>query len=238
MKRLFISLVVLVFATSTYSAAWAQSDAEVLRAEYLQRVEELRLEREAARQEQLERAREIREAKAAEIEERKVQLRAELEERLTERAKERAEQVANSLNRVNDNVTDAMLNHLNALENALNALMARVDKISEGSGADLASTIAAADDAYARIAFARDAVLAQKEKVYTVEIDSVENVGVVFREVSKQLKDDLRILISEELRPAKEAVRIAFSELKAAIQEAREEHEGENDSEDEENELE
>ena len=234
MKKLFTSFAVLALMAGSFGTSWAHSEEELAqRAEQLERAQELRQQYEAERQEQLERAREIREEMASEMEERRVQMRAELEERLTERAQNRAEQVAKRLNQVNDNVTDAMLNHLSALENALDALVSRIDRLDETSKADLASTITAADDAYARIASARDAVLAQKEKVYTVEIDSMEGAGEAFRAVAQELKEDLRALVADELRPSRDAVRVVFSELKAAIQSAREELE-QNEDEDEE----
>ncbi|MEX2144823.1 MAG: hypothetical protein WD712_00370 [Candidatus Spechtbacterales bacterium] len=230
MKRLFILSLVLIFAAGSLAPALAHTEEEEAeRAGLLERAGELREEYEARRQETLERADEIRQERIAEREERRVQFRAELEERLSERAKNLAEKAAERLNSVNANVTDAMLNHLNALENHLNALMARIDRLTETSEADLASTVAAAEDAYARINAAREAVLAQKNKVYTVEVDSLDTAGETFRAQAQQLREDLRALLAEEIRPSKDAVRAVFAELKAAIQATREENEDDED---------
>ncbi|MEX0877591.1 MAG: hypothetical protein WDZ40_01850 [Candidatus Spechtbacterales bacterium] len=218
-KFMVLAVVAAMFAPN--AGALAQTNNRLDRQQILE-------EYEARRAQAEERAAEIREN----IEQRRLEIRAEVEERLSERAKMLAERVADHLGIINDNATDAMLNHLNALDRVLNNLESRTDRVGDATGRDMSDVYSGIDAVRVEVTEARSAVIDQKEKVYTAEIDSMEGAGEVMRALSQELRSDLQDLRENTLKPLHTSMRNLVTELKGIV-EAIIEEEGENQEDEE-----
>lgn len=168
----------------------------------MQRIEQVRVEKE-----------QMLEAR----EERLVNIHEQARERLNEQMQNRIEQLAERLNMVNGNMTDAYLSQLNALYNIFERAMVHLERASGVAGADLSAVYEAADHSLDAINSAREAVLEQKSKIYTGEVESAETMGEALRGMIQQFRTDHQVLRDEHLFPARESVRGVLRSLQEAV---------------------
>ena len=157
------------------------------------------------------------------------QRKLEFQEKLEARLEEKAENLANHLNSLNDVLTDNYLKHLDKLEDVLDKILVRVEAMENERGLDLSSVREAAGTARSEIDTARDAVFAQKEKVYTAVIQNRQDLGPTIREMMAEFKQD-HVALRDILKDARRAVVDVLGALKDELSEFNDKKVGESAS--------
>lgn len=124
-----------------------------------------------------------------------------------------AERIFNRIHGVNETLTLNYLRYLDRLDAALNKLASRAEKI-KADGKDVSSVESAIDEARQFIAQLRDQVTAQRQKTYTLDIQSREEIKAAFQGALRAMQNDDRRL-RNELRAAKERVQDVYRALAA-----------------------
>lgn len=189
---------------------------------FLKRAEALRqLHREQLenrRTQFLQHAEKRRQERLEQLKQKREEFKQKIKARLDARKQEIAKRLADRLTTVNQRHTEIALRFLEKIETVLlEKIEARALNIEDEFGIDLSAVHQAVDNARAKINEAIAAVQNQAAKVYVVEIQENERVGQAIRRTVLNLREDLRQLRTNYLRPAKEAVRQAFQTLAGQV---------------------
>lgn len=152
------------------------------------------------------------------IKQKQEDLRSRIAEIKDEKKKKAAEKILNQFDHINRVSTDHFLSVLDRMDAVLQKIKSRAEKATS-AGKDLTAAKQAIQKAEQSIKIAREAVIAQAAKTYTINssviagatADEGKNSIVSklrerFRELRKQLFDDLTVLRDGAMRSAREAV--------------------------------
>lgn len=156
---------------------------------------------------------EIAQRKRLSLQENQERIRTEAERLLKPDKVEIVERLSERINFINDKITDAYLRHLDSIDKVLTKIVSRLDK-AEKSGSDVSELRLKVVAAMETMNLVREEVLAQKEKVYSVRIDSAETVGQAFSQARNDLREDHDRLKREVIRPALDIIKEIHQALK------------------------
>lgn len=162
-------------------------------------------EREQHRHEVHERAAQNQE----DIEARRQQMHEKIQQIRDEQRRRIAERLAEQMNRINERLTENYLHFIDRLHIILDKIESRAQRVG-------VSIDEALESARSTLVQLEEKVLAQQQKEYIVEIESMETLGEDFRRVKEELQGDHESL-RVEVRAAREVVREVFSALKDAV---------------------
>jgi predicted nucleic acid-binding Zn ribbon protein len=174
-------------------------------------------ERQIKKEELEARVKEMREANKKELEAKKKEFREKLSQILQERHKKLAENLSERINKVNQNMSDAALRYLEALELVLSKIETRVGIVAKTSGISLTSIQTEIDKARQKIEESKEAVLLQKSKEYVIEIRSQDSLGQDIRTAFQKLASDQRELKQNVLLPTRKLVHDVMQKIKTII---------------------
>lgn len=130
-----------------------------------------------------------------------------------ERKRQTAVRLEEQINQINEHWTTHFSNVLNQLENVLAKIEVRAQK-AEANGNDVSGVKTAIEAAHNVIKTARDAVVAQAAKGYTVTFESEDRLKEAFKTVKEQLRKDLTGLRDGTIKNARKAVQDVFQALR------------------------
>lgn len=167
------------------------------------------------REEFLKRWEAVKERRQDKLQSMRERLKERLENVPDERKQVIAENLAERLNAVNDTHANNELRFLEKNENLLVKIEERASAL-KNKGADISAVTTAIANAQGDISNAKEAVLAQKDKVYSLDQNSTEPIGKTFAGLVSQMNRDHQALRNDSLKTAKNSVRSALMALKDA----------------------
>lgn len=165
------------------------------------------------REEFLKRLEAVKERRQEKLQSMRERLKERLEDVPDERKQAIAKSLAERLNVVNDTHADNELRFLEKNENLLGKIEERASAL-KNKGADISAVTTAIANAQGDISNAKEAVLAQKDKVYSLDQNSTEPIGKTFAGLVSQMNRDHQALRNDSLKTAKNSVRSALMALK------------------------
>jgi len=154
-----------------------------------------------------EKALSLRAQHAEEIEAKKQQFEEKVMQMTEERHKQAATQISERVNRVNQNMTNAYFNYLNAIEMVLDKIETRAQIVGDAIESDMTAFLEEIASAEINIEQAREAVIAQKSKEYVAEIKSETTLGADISAIMQELRSDHTSLRDNVLDPIRHLVR-------------------------------
>ena len=121
-----------------------------------------------------------------------------------EAKKNMVEKIDSSLLKLNERKTNQWTAALEKLESVLKRVLERAEKAKAG-GKDITSVTSASGAASTAIAAAKDAVLAQSQKIYTLQITDEQGLKNAVRAAREILNSDLKA-VQEKVKVARDAV--------------------------------
>jgi len=164
-----------------------------------------------------EKALSLRAQHAEEIEARKQQFEEKVIQMTEERHQQAAIQISERVNRVNQNMTNAYLNYLNAIEMVLDKIETRAQIVGDATGSDMTAFLEEIASANINIEQAREAVIAQKSKEYVAEIESETTLGADISAIMQELRSDHSSLRESVLDPIRHLLRDITQVLHDAV---------------------
>lgn len=140
--------------------------------------------------------------------ENKEELQAKLEEFRNQKKAQIAERVSNNLNKISDNRVNAMMKHLDRLQEILNKLTERVTAAGD-NGKDVTAAEGAIADAQMAIDEAKTLVEAQAGEDYTLAVGDETTVKTDAQAKREALMSDLKG-VHDKIKAAKDAVVVAI----------------------------
>jgi len=128
-----------------------------------------------------------------------------------ERKKQSVEKVSASLNEVNKNAVNRFTNNINELDRAVVNITTRAEK-AKVNGKDVTNVMTALQNAQLAIVAARDMVIAQSTKVYSVAVSSEVKVADDLKKSRDLLNTDLKA-VQDKIKAAHDSIWVALSEL-------------------------
>ena len=175
--------------------------------------EELKKNLETKREEAKERLETVRKEAQEKAKTAREEFKTKIKQVRDEKKRLTAERLEEQLNRLNKRWTDHFTNVLNHLENVLAKIEIRIQK-AQANGHDVAAVKAAVEKARVAVKTARDVVVVQAAKVYTVKFESEDKLRTAFRAVKEQLHKDLTALRDGAIKTARQAVQNVVQELR------------------------
>ncbi|MDP2664386.1 MAG: hypothetical protein Q8O97_00225 [bacterium] len=148
-----------------------------------------------------------REEVKSRIEAKKVELKEKLKAVRDEKKKQIVERVYNSVNELNERMTDHLTKTLNQIQEVLDRVESRADK-AEANDLDVASVRTAITAAESAIASSRSAVEAQAGKTYSFTVTTEEKLRSDVGTARQALHTDL-VAVRETVKAARDAVKSA-----------------------------
>jgi hypothetical protein len=153
-----------------------------------------------------EKALSLRAQNAEEIEAKKQRFEEKVRQMTEERYKQAATNISERVNTVNQNMTRAYFNYLDAIEMVLDKIEARAQIVGDATGSDMTAFLEEIASANVHIEQAREAVIAQKSKEYVAEIDSETTLGTDMSAIMQELRSDHASLRDNVLDPVRHLI--------------------------------
>ncbi len=160
-----------------------------------------------------ERAGEMKQEALSVAQERRERFQERLDLIRDEARRTRAEVLAQNIERLNENLSNRYIGYLDALELILSKIESRVALVEDLDEEDSDYFYGEIDFLKGEIDQVREVIIAQKSKVYIVDLQSEETTREDFRITMEELRNDHREIREEFIDPLRERIRSIFSIL-------------------------
>ncbi len=136
---------------------------------------------------------------------------------LSERLRNRTIVLSENMNRLNENLSKRYMGLISGIGIVLDKLENRVYQIEMETNENLEETYLQIEELRSYLKEVLERVSEQRNKYYLLELSSQETLGLEFREVLSNVREDHKVLLEEAINPLRFSIREIINDLKHII---------------------